>query len=205
MKIPIPYVAYWSDELDRDYVVRPDPLLDDQLALFSQGTRGVGRPVLGIMNEQRQREVVIQGRCQVCANLIKRKRWLVTFGQNEIVGGEVVPLIREPWACTGCMVAAVRVCPGLKATRHLPILELHRWQVVVTMTSLPSRTEPDKVDPAAPVVIGMLKIIPRAADRWTVDDFLTKHGDAECRAPLHDIADPTAAIREEENRRRGPK
>lgn len=182
MKVPVPYVAYWSDEIDKPFAVRRDPRLHDEWALFSQGTP-TGKPVLGKMNEQRQREVVLDGKCQVCAAPIKRSRWLVSFGEHE--NGKL--LVREPWSCTGCMVAAVRYCPGIRQAADRPLLLLRKWELALTYTSVPDGTE--KPDDAPDTVWGMVKIIPIEADAYNHEEFLAKYGSAPCKAKPLEVKD----------------
>jgi hypothetical protein len=139
--LPVPHVAAWSSEhierLDRDpYLAR---LGCSVPAVFSAGSAGEGRAVLGEMEPARQRRSVIDRRCQVCDVELgdrhrpnppwRRPLWLADIrvhgrddegvvgndigGQTIRVGRRVVPLIFEPWCCEDCLAYAIRVCPGL--------------------------------------------------------------------------------------------
>jgi hypothetical protein len=142
--LPVPYVAAWSGEETTRVAV--DPVLARALdyrepAAFSSDAPAGARPTLGVMDPARQRRVVVERLCQVCAvELGERHRpnppwreplWLVDLrrrggddgegaqlgqdlgGQTIRIGRRMAPLIFEPWVCEDCLAYALQVCPGL--------------------------------------------------------------------------------------------
>lgn len=119
--LPIPYVASWEGE--DEYVIRPCRWSLGKPAVFpARELVGVTRPVFGIMDPARQREVVADVRCQVChfklpAIDVDRVddqpfNWLVdlTHEPRTMRGHR---LVLEPWVCDECLPYALQVCPGL--------------------------------------------------------------------------------------------
>lgn len=167
--VTVPYVAAWSSEMP-DLRVAPEPLINGVPALFrARGKRGDGKPVLGKMDVGRQRLCVLKKLCQVCASPINGPAWYALLEEHILLdGGMSAYAVREPAACTNCMVAALRVCPGLQ--RDEPrIVWPQRIATLVTMTIPPIGgvgpllpNGPELPNPPPPVV-GYLKVV--------VDDF----------------------------------
>ena len=122
---PVPFVAMWSAEVSAPCelgatrsttVHHPDgrqELLDVPL-LVPADLRGQGHPVLGKMHEARQRQAVMEGRCQVCAGRLSLLRWLIWMPEQRGDG----PWNREPWTCAYCTAVALGSCPGLRHVRE---------------------------------------------------------------------------------------
>jgi hypothetical protein len=90
-KLPVPYVAAWSSE--ESIHVGRDPLLGGRPALFRGGTRGIGTPMFGKMDESRVRRVVLLRLCQICDGPIGPTGYVVDTIKGA-VGGD--PLLSEP-------------------------------------------------------------------------------------------------------------
>jgi hypothetical protein len=110
----IPYIAMWSSEhwheiKDCPYTYGP--------AIFSSGALGEGTPVLGKMNEERQRRCMVMGLCQVCTcNLHLKTKYFVSDAVGSEVegkGGQQI-LITEPPVCKQCFETAMQHCVGLR-------------------------------------------------------------------------------------------
>jgi hypothetical protein len=111
-KLPVPFVAAWSSE-DAIRVV-PDPVVSGQPALFRGGTRGLGTPMFGKMDESRVRRVVLRRLCQICAGSIGPTGYVVDSIKGT-VGGD--PLLSEPLSCLRCFRIALALCPGIARMR----------------------------------------------------------------------------------------
>jgi hypothetical protein len=98
-KLPVPYVAAWSSE--ESIHVGRDPLLGGRPALFRGGTRGIGTPMFGKMDESRVRRVVLLRLCQICDGPIGPTGYVVDTIKGA-VGGD--PLLSEPLSCLGCFL-----------------------------------------------------------------------------------------------------
>lgn len=135
--VPVPYVASWSSEMP-DLRVAPEPLINGKPALFrANGRRGEGKPVLGKMDMGRQRLCILRGLCQVCANPIVGMAWHVLLEEHALLdNGVTVRAVREPAACTACMVLSLQVCPGLRRDRPR-IVWARKKVTLVTMTTPP--------------------------------------------------------------------
>lgn len=125
----VPWVTVWSDELvptetrwlkpgrdmlrcgdrrDQNYFmgVLWQPDLNQQ---------GMGHPIFGLSHTGRQRQAMLQLRCQVCGKLITDRRltWLMPEAEW---GGEFQQrrLTNTPPTCRACQSAAGRLCPRLR-------------------------------------------------------------------------------------------
>lgn len=106
----------------------------------SEAGRQGTAPILGRLNEDRQRYAMLAPRCQVCQyQLPLRGPWLFIGGPL----GEVSPYsglpgaFREPAVCTECAQYALRVCPGLVAghrrTGDVYVYTATRWEPYVEL------------------------------------------------------------------------
>lgn len=164
--LPIPTIASWSSEYpEQEWRWRYDHHVQRQ-AWFSIGEAGVGTPVLGRMNPQRQRRSASTLRCQVCdAALEAGRAWLaVGPGTRETVTVEgrvgTANVVYEPWLCAPCARYAVAVCPGLVGRRRTESLVLHRPRTHLLIMSTaymdgPLAEEAKKVLPALWVKIAV--------------------------------------------------
>lgn len=119
--LPVPYVAQWEGE--EDMTIEPCEYALGQRSVFPlHGSQvGLTRPVFGVMEPSRQREVVMDVRCQVCrlklppiddAETGGEIHWLIDLlHEPDTMRGHRLSL--EPWVCDDCLVYALQVCPGL--------------------------------------------------------------------------------------------
>jgi hypothetical protein len=167
--LPVPYVAAWSSENDRQ-IVRPCPLVQGKPAFFSGGRRGDGDPVFGEMEPSRQRHCVIKRRCQVCNGRASEQLLVDGRGTSHstLVGGAWLKVVLEPWVCAPCLVYALRVCPGLvtkSAYQQIQILEVRRAVPVAVLTRHPDGR----------VAYGYIKIGVHQADEHDPIAWLSQH------------------------------
>ena len=131
--LPVPYIASWSSEVWG--IARFDPLVG-RMALFTKGRQGRGRPVLGVVNEPRQRRCMIERRCQVCSG---RMHWfapgavvpIISPGTVEI-GGKPHVSVTEPPTCGSCWDWVKDHCPGVLRQRSGPGVQV--WPLALTRT-----------------------------------------------------------------------
>lgn len=110
--LPVPWVAIWSEEegtaclTQEIYGGKPFVCLSHRLA------RGKGRPILGKMSQVRQRRCILDGRCQVCGELMVKRYVAIETSHEDLPG--YGPVLVEPPACATCARVALAVCPGLR-------------------------------------------------------------------------------------------
>lgn len=127
-----------------------------------EANRG-GLPILGRMNEDRQRDCMLTPRCQVCAyQLPQRGPWLFIAGAPVEDGGtggapyrKLGLAMREPAVCTPCARYALQVCPGLvgghRKSGDLTVYTTTRWTPHVEVV-LPGRRLDGRVEQRASTV-----------------------------------------------------
>lgn len=181
----MPYVAQWSGE--DEMALRVCRYADSQRAVFPRKPDQVGRgkPVFGVMEPSRQREVVATMRCQVChtplpgiTNVLVpggRPLWLADLlREPPTFRGHHVSL--EPWVCDDCMVYALQVCPGLigamwaapelKRSPLGHVLMVWTANLICTTARLGGNLE------GKPPAVSYLKIEPLRYARIPVETFL---------------------------------
>lgn len=165
----VPYIAAWTSERGKAKI-EPERRLGGQLALTTGGKLGDGEAMLGIMNWQREREVALERRCQVCRRLLG-KRIFFTIVSAQMRMGHV--MLVEPPTCKPCMEYAAARCPGIRrakaqvwrCTDYTPV------SVFVRMLGDPE-IDKDIFDPLTVAdfppqgVVGHIKMIPIGAELW---------------------------------------
>jgi hypothetical protein len=114
----VPRVNAWGGEIE-DAEVRYDPAIGKD-GVFAIGTEGEGRPFLAKQCPQRQRQIMVEGLCQVCGRkLAPGARWLVLSRQSTVTTTDVKDLgeqhlVTEPWLCSPCLPYMLEACPGIR-------------------------------------------------------------------------------------------
>lgn len=119
--LPVPYVNRWgvTEDLDRlrvdyDQHVR-------QRAVFYDDD-GLDVPNFTSQNMGRQRQVMVEGLCQVCGRPVPWSRRNLVVAPNSVewvhVNGREVPVVFEPWLDDMCADIAVNWCPALIRRRR---------------------------------------------------------------------------------------
>lgn len=130
----VPYVAAWSEENEL-YVTRC-PYAKEP-ALFRRGGRN-GRPILGKMDESRQRECMISRLCQVCrVPLANQEAFTIDDGAGIMLPNSPMraTLVNEPFSCRRCMKLALEVCPGLQRRRDADTLRILRIDAFILVAA----------------------------------------------------------------------
>lgn len=131
----VPYVVHWSDE--NEWYVAKCPAAGNEPALFCRGKQ-TGTPMLGKMNEARQRECMGLRRCQVCrVDLTGTPGYTILDNATTKLPDHIlpVPVIFEPPACPQCMRFALENCPGIARRRDSGELHLVRTIEYVPIVS----------------------------------------------------------------------
>jgi hypothetical protein len=106
---------YDGNDAELGHVCRPDPILGGRLALFTrEGKMGQGSPVWGRISEERQREVAVQRRCQVCSQKLGVVGFAIVMPIERVKRESVLPIRgHEPLVCTHCL-PKVFTCPRVR-------------------------------------------------------------------------------------------
>ena len=163
----VPWTTPWTGE-EADHDIAQEHYLSGAWSLCQRSAPGSGKPVFGSAHYQRQRQAIVQGRCDVCGKMIRpgQARVLLHPGSplkgTDEIGHVMAPSHRE------CARQAALVCPWIVAE-----IEAGRLQVIVarkTRTALaimdPEVVEAEIGRRVAKQVIGHAKLI--------VDSSLTR-------------------------------
>lgn len=110
---PIPYVAEWSNHRDRDDYTSLMEQSDNHAILMCSCERGEGEPILGHQCPMRQRECMVERRCQVCSLEIPEDE------DCYFLGGAEIDVFWEPPLHFQCALYSMQVCPGITRRRGL--------------------------------------------------------------------------------------
>jgi hypothetical protein len=111
--VPVPYSVLWSDE-DTN-TIEADPMVRGQFAMCNPSSRGQGKPMFGKPHMQRQREVVINGLCDLCAKPLKGRTKVSLSHAKVRAGAEGLCVMQvEPLLHKECAAISMLHCPSLK-------------------------------------------------------------------------------------------
>lgn len=127
-KVPlelVPYVAAWSTETE--LLIRRCSTASNRPALCRKQSRGQGVPLLGKMDEFRQRRCWSERLCQVCGREISTKWIGIDSPQSATIPGQIcpAPVLLEPLACVPCAKTAIEHCPGIARQREAGTLRCY--------------------------------------------------------------------------------
>lgn len=132
--LPVPWTASWSSE--HWATARAEARIDNRLCLFTAGRPGRGTPILGAMNEPRQREAMLEGLCQVCGRPLDEDRWLPLLEWHAHTDSGI-PVTSDPPCHLACAKFTLIACPVL-AQRGGRIVRLGRTRLLAQLVD-PSR------------------------------------------------------------------
>lgn len=111
--VPVPYSVLWSDEDVSS--ITPDPMVNGMMAMCNPVARGSGRPMFGKPHMQRQREVIINGLCDLCAKPLKGHTKVSLSHARERRGANGLCVMQvEPLLHKECAAISLQHCPSLK-------------------------------------------------------------------------------------------
>lgn len=133
---PVPYAALWSPE-ERLFVAAC-ATVGGRLAMCNPIAQGEGRPMFGKPHMQRQREVILGHRCDLCAKPLKN-RTKVSLSHAKVVthGAEGAAVLQvEPLLHKECAAISMRYCPSLRRQDredrlHIRLVTQYRTQVAI--------------------------------------------------------------------------
>ena len=112
--MPVPYVALWSGEQGHTHVAHCPHI--GRLALCDVDRRGSGKPVFGKPHMGRQRELILNDLCDLCAKPLKGRTKVSLSHAREVLSGGDGPAVMqvEPMVHKDCAIICVEHCPSLK-------------------------------------------------------------------------------------------
>jgi hypothetical protein len=120
--LPVPYINIWGNvDKPGSWELRHDRNVHQRAAFYVDDM--TAPPDFTKQSPQRQREIVVNGMCQVCAReLGNGERWLalspISVQTIEVRGIGPHAAISEPWLCADCCTFAVDTCPALIRRAH---------------------------------------------------------------------------------------
>jgi hypothetical protein len=154
---PVPHVSEWSDESMQTNLERGSrrfaktvvgPSQFEITVMAPEGEQGKGSPKLASLQPIRQRDCVLNRRCQVCGKPIDVKSVVVFVGGEyadaPVKGSDetrTVLAFREPPLHKRCAVFALFACPGIN-TGQAVVVECRDYKVLPFSKRLLSN-EPD--------------------------------------------------------------
>lgn len=148
--LPVPYINVWGDVNDpARFRVGPDPYTEGKDAIWFDDA-DAGTPDFTHQNYQRQRRVVAESLCQVCARHVDGAERLRLLPVSSVLGRELVnvpglgtrDVFTEPWLCQDCAMFAKKTCPALircrtnKDLRFVPVPAGTRFRVIASVGSV---------------------------------------------------------------------
>lgn len=111
--VPVPYAVSWTGE--NEIYVGKCPHAH-RTALCEKEARGEGKPRFGKPHMNRQREVVINDWCDLCAKPLKgRTKVSLSHARPQIHGAKIGDILQfEPLLHKECALESMRHCPSLK-------------------------------------------------------------------------------------------
>lgn len=134
--VPVPYAALWSSEVGRMHVAICPHI--GKIACCDVSSRGDGKPVFGKPHMGRQREVIVNDLCDLCAKPLRLRTKVSLSHTREIITGAqgMAAMQVEPLLHKDCAAECVEYCPSLKRDIARGVLKVaqvfkHRHQVAI--------------------------------------------------------------------------
>jgi hypothetical protein len=150
--LPVPFAASWSSE-DRTFVGMCR--FSRRPAICQAESPGEGKPIFGTPHFVRQRQVISEGRCDLCGKPLRNSTKVSLSHARPIAhsarGGEILQV--EPLLHKECAAISMRHCPSLKrdiAAGTLMVRQVlqHDVQFAISDPIFVSRYVPDyKINP----------------------------------------------------------
>lgn len=132
---PVPYTASWTAE--EAFYVAPCRYARRE-AICQTVARGQGKPLFGKPHSQRQREVIADGLCDLCArSLDARTKVSLSHAAVRLNGAEGPAVLQvEPLLHRECALISMRHCPSLRRDTKggsLKIRQVNRYRVQMAL------------------------------------------------------------------------
>lgn len=111
--VPVPFTVSWTAE--ETVSIGPCPW-GGKVSLIQPWAPGVGKPRFGSPHSGRQRQVIAEGLCDLCAQPLKvRTKVSLSHARPSMKGHQIGDVLQvEPLLCKGCAVISLQHCPSLK-------------------------------------------------------------------------------------------
>ena len=135
--VPVPYAVQWSSEDDAGMHVARCAHARALACCNVDSKRGVGKPRFGTPHMDRQREVIINDWCDLCARPLKgRTKVSLSHAGPQMSGTGLYILQVEPMVHKDCALICLNHCPSLKrdidrGTLFVRHVIKHRTQLAV--------------------------------------------------------------------------
>lgn len=125
----VPWTTPWTGE-NSGFEVRNEHYLEGNWSLCQKSAPGEGTPIFGSAHYQRQRQAIVQGRCDVCGRMIQPGQAKVLLHPgNRLKGTDEVGHVMAP-SHRACARLAAETCPWA-----LKEIEANRLTVIVAVQS----------------------------------------------------------------------
>lgn len=109
---PVPWTTPWSGE-EADYEIRREHYLGGHWAICQRSAPGSGIPRFTTAHYQRQRQAIVQGRCDVCGRLIGKGSARILLARGEpLKGTGEIGHVMAP-SHRSCARLAAMTCPWI--------------------------------------------------------------------------------------------
>jgi hypothetical protein len=130
--VPVPNTASWSAE--EVFHVGRCRFADQRVAIMQAEAQGHGKPQFGKPHFQRQRQAIVEERCDLCGKpLAPRTKVSLSHASVRLNGAEGPAVLQvEPLLHRGCAAVSMRYCPSLRrdiAAGTLMIRQVNRYRV----------------------------------------------------------------------------
>lgn len=111
--VPVPYTVSWTAE--ETISIGPCPW-GGTVCLIQPWAQGEGKPRFGAPHSGRQRQVIAEGLCDLCALPLKlRTKVSLSHARPSMKAAKIGDILQvEPLLCKDCARISLRHCPSLK-------------------------------------------------------------------------------------------
>lgn len=132
---PVPYTASWTYE---ETFYLSHCRFAGRRAICQNVERGLGKPLFGKPHSQRQREVIAEGLCDLCArSLAARTKVSLSHAAVRLNGADGPAVLQvEPLLHRECAMISMRHCPSLRrdvGDGSLRIRQVTRYRVQIAL------------------------------------------------------------------------
>lgn len=134
--VPVPYAASWTAEEGTH--VAPCRHAEGRPSICQAVARGEGKPLFGKPHAQRQREVIAQGLCDLCAKPLKgRTKISLSHARSRMNAAEAGDVLQvEPLLHKECAATSMQHCPSLRRDireGRLMVRQVTRYRVQIAI------------------------------------------------------------------------
>jgi len=161
--VPVPYTVSWSEE--QGSFIGSCPHAGGRRAICQAESRGSGKPIFGKPHSQRQREVIANDLCDLCARPLKnRTKVSLSHARPQPHGANGWAVLQvEPLLHKECAATSMQHCPSLRrdirnGTLMVRQVLRHRVQFAVMAPQYVAHYVPDYAVNPTDRIIGHAKV-----------------------------------------------